>query len=80
MERVLCVNSQAADFGAVHLQRSGDISSLLAISIQAEGHQVGGSKLDRVPFEDDRRLSGIATPEDGRRGLGGAKGVEDAIL
>lgn len=80
MEGVLRIDSQTADFGAVHLQRSGDISSLLAISIQAEGHQVGGSKLNRVPFEDNRRLSGIATPKGGTHGLGGAKGVEDAIL
>jgi hypothetical protein len=53
MESVFGIDSQATDLGAVHLQRAGDVSGLLAISVQTERYQIGGSQLNWVPFEDD---------------------------
>lgn len=80
VEAVFGVDCQAADLGAVHLQRPGDVAGLLPIAIQAQGHQVGSSELDGVPFQDDGSLSRIAAAQDGRGGFGGAKGLEDAVL
>lgn len=80
VEGVLGIDSKAADLGAVHLKRTGDIASLLAISVEAQGHEVGGGELNGVPFEDDRSLGGIAAAEDGGDGLRGAKRVVDLIL
>lgn len=80
VEGVLGIDSEAADLGAVHLKRTGDVACLLAISVEAQRHDVGGGELNGVPFEDDRSLGGIAAAEDGGDGLRGAKRVIDLIL
>ena len=69
MESIFGVDSQATNLGAVHLKRAWDVSSLLTISIQAERYQIGRRKFDRVPFQDDRGLGGIAAAKNGRSGL-----------
>lgn len=80
VEAVLGVDGQAADLGAVHLQRPRDVAGLLPIAVQAQRYQVGGSELDRVPFQDNGSLRRIAAAQDWRSWLGGAKGLEDAVL
>lgn len=80
VKRVLSVDGQATDLGAVHLQRARDVAGLLAVAVQAQGYQVGGREGDGVPFEHDGCLRGIATADLGRRGLRGAEAVVDAVL
>ena len=80
VEAILGVESQAADLGALHLHGPGDVASLLAVAVEAQGDEVGGGQVDGVPLEDDGGLGGIAAAEGGRDRLGGAKGVVDAPL
>lgn len=80
VEGVLGVDGETADLGAVHLEGPGDVAGLLAVAVQRQGDEVGGGQVDGVPLEDDRGLGGIAAAQDGRAGLGGAKGREDAVL
>lgn len=80
VEAVFSVDGQAANLGTVHLQRPGNVAGLLPIAIQAQGHQVGSSELDGVPFQDNGGLGRIAAAQDGGGGFGGAKGLEDAVL
>lgn len=80
VERILGVHSQTADLGTVHMQRAGNVSSLLAVAVQTQRDQVSRGQLDRVPFQYDGSLGGIAAAQDGDRGLGGAEGFEDLVL
>lgn len=80
VEGVLSVDGETTNLGAVHLQRSGDVSSLLAVAVQAQGDEVSRGELDGVPFEDNGSLGCIAAADSRSRRFGCAKRVEDLIL
>lgn len=80
VERVFGIDRKTTDLGAVHLKRSRDVASLLAVAVQAQGDQVGSSQLDRVPFQDDGSLGRISATECGLRRFLGAKRLVNALL
>lgn len=80
MERVVRIDSQTGDLSAVHRQRSRDVASLLAITVETQGQQVRGGQLDGVPLEDHGGLGRIAAVQDGDGGFVGAEGGEYLVL
>lgn len=80
MEHVLGVDGQAADLGAVHLQRAGDVACLLVVAVQRQGDEVGGGELDGVPFQHDACLGCVAAAEDWAGGFVGTERGKDLVL
>lgn len=80
MERVFCIDLQAADLGRMRVERLGDGAGFAAIAVQRQAAQFSGRDIDGIPFEDDGGLCGIAAAEDGRRGSALAEGAEDVRL
>lgn len=80
VERVLGVNCQTADFGAVHLEGPRDVAGLLAVAVEGQGGEVRRGEVDGVPFEDDGGLGRVAATEVWRRGGGSGEGGQDAGL
>lgn len=65
MESVFGIDGQTRDLCAEFI--TGNVSSFAAIAIEGEGAQLGSREIYRIPFEDNRRLRGIATAQDGCR-------------
>ena len=80
VERVLGVDGEAADLGAVHLEGPGDVPGLLAVPVQRQRDQVGGRELDGVPLQHHGRLRRVAAPQGGRRRLRRPERAEDPVL
>lgn len=62
MEGVFGIDGQTRDLCAEFI--AGNVSSFAAIAIEGEGAQLGGCEIYRIPFENNRRLRGIATAQD----------------
>jgi len=68
VERVLCVDSEAGDLCACHIEGTGNGASFVAIAVETEAAEFGGGEDDGVPFEDDGGLGRVAAAERGRDG------------
>ena len=68
MEDVFRINSQPTDFCSRNVQGSRNAAGFAAIAVKAQRAQVGSGEVYGVPFQDNGRLSRIATTKEGRWG------------
>lgn len=80
MKDILGIYRQTAQLCALYIARFGNRPRLVAIAIECEAAQLGGSSIDRVPLKNDRRLCSIATAEFRCGGCVLAEGAKDLGL
>lgn len=63
LEVILGVHGETTDLCALNDRGLRDVARLLSIAEEAQTDHIGRCELDRVPFEHDRGLSGVATSQ-----------------
>lgn len=66
MEDVFRINGQPTDFCSRNVQGSRNAAGFAAIAVKAQRAQVGSGEVYGVPFENNGRLSRIATTKERR--------------